>query len=304
MKIKWTKDKCKEESLKYNVRNDFAKNSYCAYNMSRKRKWLDEICSHMYEIKKPKGYWTKEKCKEEALKYNNTKELKQNNPSVYDIITTNNWYDELCDHMINKRKRNNYWTKEKCKEEALKYNSRSDFQKNSTRAYIKSRQNGWLNDFCSHMNYIGNRYKRCIYAYEFKDNSVYVGLTFNFNVRNNQHMSKGTVFNYIKNKCSKYKYIQLTDYIDVEIARIKEGEFVEKYKKFGWNILNKSKTGAVGGKLVKWTFVKCKEEALKYKYRKDFRKNNNSAYNISLRNKWLDEICNHMTILWCKKLKK
>lgn len=47
-------------------------------------------------------------------------------------------------------------------------------------------------------------------------------------------------------------------------------KFVEKYKKFGWNILNKLKTSAVGGKLVKWTFVKCKEESLKYKYIEKF----------------------------------
>ena len=29
----------------------------------------DDICSHMIEILKPRGYWTKENCQKESLKY-------------------------------------------------------------------------------------------------------------------------------------------------------------------------------------------------------------------------------------------
>jgi hypothetical protein len=49
--------------------------------------------------------------------------------------------------MISFSKPRNYWTKELCLEEALKYNSRSEFKRNSIRAYDVSCKNKWLNDF-------------------------------------------------------------------------------------------------------------------------------------------------------------
>lgn len=50
-----------------------------------------------------------------------------------------------------KRKNNNYWSKEKCREEALKYNNRTDYSKNSKGAYKSSRKNNWLDEICLHM---------------------------------------------------------------------------------------------------------------------------------------------------------
>lgn len=42
-----------------------------------------------------------------------------------------------------------------------------------------------------------------------------------------------------------------------------------------------------------WTKEKCQEEALKYKNKHDFRKNSNSSYQKSLKNRWLDDICTY-----------
>ena len=44
-------------------------------------------------------------------------------------------------------KQRNYWTREKCKEEALKYDTRKDFQICCVTAYNKSRKKGWLDEF-------------------------------------------------------------------------------------------------------------------------------------------------------------
>ena len=69
------------------------------------------------------------------------------------------------------KKPNGFWTKEKCREEALKYKSRNDFRKGvgSNWAYRISLKNNWMNDICMHMSVIGNLYKRCIYSFEFSD---------------------------------------------------------------------------------------------------------------------------------------
>ena len=49
-----------------------------------------------------------------------------------------------------------------------------------------------------------------------------------------------------------------------------------------------------------WTKENCQEEAFKYNNRGDFFKNSKTAYNISVSNKWHDEICSHMEIVTAK----
>ena len=66
------------------------------------------------------------------------------------------------------------WTKEKCKEEALKYDNRTSFRINSISAYRKSNDNNWLDEICSHMEIKGNRFNRAIYCFEFPYKSVYI----------------------------------------------------------------------------------------------------------------------------------
>ena len=194
------------------------------------------------------------------------------------------------------RKPRNYWTKEKCQNEALKYKYRSEFQKKSTRAYILCRTNNWLDEFCSHMKLLGDLYKRCIYSYEFPDKCVYVGLTFNLKKRNKDRKTDENdgVTKHIIETGLQPTLIQLTDYIDVEEASIKEGEYVKTYKDAGWVILNIAKTGSIGGGFKIWTKEICQNEALKYNTRKEFRENNEKAYNGAYDHGWIDEICSHM----------
>jgi len=331
----WTKEKCQEESLKYKTRTNFQKLSKGAYSSAYRHNWLNDICSHMIEIKKPNGYWTYERCKKEALKYSKLKDFRNNSPSAYDNSYENGFLYDICKHMIFNRKCNNYWTKEKCLEASLKYISISDFKENDNAAYVaahkggwfseisshlkrkinrngywtkekcqietlkysckndfrnncssaynSSLKNGWLDEICSHMEVFGNKYKRCIYSYEFSNNFVYVGLTYNIDKRNIDHLKCGPVYNHIQSN-TQYILKRLTDYVDVEVAKILEGEYVEKYKNEGWCILNKAKAGAVGSNTIKWTKEKCHEESLKYMNREEFRKNHSGVYFTSTRN--------------------
>lgn len=187
----------------------------------------------------------------------------------------------------------NYWTKERCKEEALKYKTRSEFTKGSNSAYCKAWDNKWLDDICNHMTTIGNHYNRCIYSYEFEDGFVYVGLTYNIEERKKQHDKRGPVKQHILNTCNIPIFKILTDYIPTELAIIKEREFLDSYINNNWNILNSVKTGALGGGKIKWSKERCMEEALKYNDVKSY-KNNSLSYRAATRNKWLDDICIHM----------
>lgn len=240
--------------------------------------------------------WTKEKCQEEALKYYNRVDYKKLNSSSYEAARRNKWLEEICKHMLNPYEKSIKWTKEKCQEEALKYNHRIDFKKNNPTAYNTSIRYKWSDEICKHMIRKNSLISRCIYAYEFNDNNVYIGLTYDLDNRHYRHIndSNSSVFKHITKMNITTLPIRLTDYISVEIASTLEGEYINKYKKNGWLILNRIKAGGTGGSKIKWTMEKCHEEALKYSSKREFRQNSKRAYVKALNSKWMFEICSHM----------
>ena len=297
-KVKWTYEACKEEALKYESRALFQKCNGSAYNRAIKQGWLDDICSHMVLLHKPNGYWTYDRCKEEVSKYKTIRDMRSLSNKCYAIILYNNW-QELLNRLDRFYRPEGYWNdKEICKTEALKYKTRSEFSKNNSVAYKYSRENNWLDEICSHMEILGTLHKRFIYAYEFPDNHVYVGLTYNINRRRKAHKEKGAVFNYSHESKLEPIFKQLIlEPVDLEEAQKLEKEYLEKYINKGWKPLNKAKTGGVGGNSLKWNFDTLKEEALKYNSRSEFEKENASAYNSARIRGILEDICKHMIFL-------
>lgn len=199
-----------------------------------------------------------------------------------------------------KRKGFGYWTKETCQVEAMKYNTRFEFQKWSNGAYVKARKNGWLDDICSHMTTVGNLFNRCVYSIEFDDNHVYIGLTYNLEKRFNDHISdvhynSSSVLKHIKLTNSIPRLKQLSNYIGVKDAAKLEDDIRMEYFKNKWIILNRIKCGGLGGDIIKWTKSKCIEEAMKYKELSQFNKNSRCAYNAAKKYGWLDEMSVHMS---------
>jgi predicted GIY-YIG superfamily endonuclease len=145
--------------------------------------------------------------------------------------------------------------------------------------------------------------KRCIYSYEFEDNSVYIGLTYNINNRNNRHIKdNSSSVNERMKICKNFQFNQLTNFIDPMDAKEQEKKFVEKYKNEGWIILNKTGAGSLGGNILKWQYDNCKEESLKYNTRKELKINSLGCYLRICREKWF-ELFNHMIngkVKWSK----
>ena len=145
-------------------RSDFKVNSNPAYKASAKGGWLDEVCSHMVERMKPKGYWTKERCLEEALKYKTKSEFRENAINVYNNCSKGGWLNEVCSHLADRTTLGkNLWSKEQCAQEARKFKTRTDFQRESNSVYHRAMECGWLDEICSHMIKIirSKNYKVC-----------------------------------------------------------------------------------------------------------------------------------------------
>ena len=98
----WTYEKCKEIISTLNKIVDLYKKYPGAYQACMKNNWTDELCINLQKRKsKPSGYWSIEKCKEEALKYKTKKEFRENNISSYTISNKLKIMEEICRHMIN-----------------------------------------------------------------------------------------------------------------------------------------------------------------------------------------------------------
>ena len=305
-KLYWTYERCKEVALLCDKRCIFAEKYIGAYKSSIKYGWLDELCSHMISTQNPDGYWTYERCKEESLKYDNKAIFRKKSRASFEKSHLKGWLNELCSHMIC-HKTNGYWNYERCKEESSKYEYKYDFAKQSVSAYNSCLSNGWLDNLCSHMKSKGNNQFRHIYVYEFLETNVaYVGLTYNTEMNIFRHEKNGKykshkniispVYKYIKeNPDVKYIRKQLTEYVNEDKAKILEYEWLEKYKKDGWFVLNSVKAGGLGGTKLIWTYEKCKDISMSCNSKTEFRKKSTSAWNSTIKHGWLDELCYHMT---------
>src|SRR5690349_6420172 len=63
----------------------------------------------------------------------------------------NHKYKKLGCTKCNRRQKNNYWTLELCKNEALKYKTRTEWNKKSSGSYTAAWRMGWIDQCCQHM---------------------------------------------------------------------------------------------------------------------------------------------------------
>jgi hypothetical protein len=247
--------------------------------------------------------WNKEACRIKALKFTTRTEFNQKSTGAYLSAQRNGWLNEICQHMNILRIS---WNKDLCKQEALKYNSRTEFHSKCGNAYGYAVQHGFLDEICQHMKVVGSLKKRCIYAAEFINGFVYIGLTYNYDKRTARHLidDKSQIFKHVRKYNYNPVFKQLTEYVDIEEARKLEQQYVNEYNQIGWVVLNIAKTGAIGGSRIKWTKETCHIEALKYKTKSEFQKNSCGAHTAAYRYGWLNEICSHMirTNYWYMKI--
>jgi len=247
----------------------------------------------------PKGYWTKEKCKASALRFDTRGDWQNNDNGAYKFALKNGWLDECCAHMETKWQKR--WNKENCIVSALQFETRSDWNKNESGAYSAAMKNGWLDECCAHMK-IKNSYTKegCIEgALQFEtrgdwrrnDNGAYdaawrngwlVECCAHMEIKKRNPWNKESCIksasqfetrgDWSKNENSAYNVAWRNGWLDECCAHMK--------------IMKKSHTKE-----------SCIGSALQFETRGDWSKNDNSAYNVALKNGWFDECSKHMEIM-------
>ena len=291
MPKKWTNEAIIEDALKYNTRTEWAKNSSSAYERARHNDILEECCQHMTQLRHK---WSDEEIIEDAKKYNTRYEWQQKSKS-YTIAKTRRGLIDVCTaHMIPLHKT---WTIDNIKQEAFKFNSKGQWSSNSPSSYMAAIRQNIVNECCSHMTKLHTKWtidellasakkyqfrsdwynlerkayraainlnifnecvshmtykKSCfvddigiIYGCFFDDNTVYVGLTINYDKRLKGHLIKGTVYDKIQNGHS-YEFKILEDHIQNDILSEKEIFYMDKIHNEGYILLNKQKGGSRG----------------------------------------------------------
>jgi predicted GIY-YIG superfamily endonuclease len=185
--------------------------------------------------------WDVESLASEAKKYSTRTEFARSNSYAYACAMRQGILDQICGHMVHRRQK---LTPERVAQLAAACKTRSEFGKKHSPAYKKACDWGILDEVCAHMAHIGNHAIRAIYAIEFSDRSVYVGLTYNYDKRYSEHKNR---------KGLQKRFTSLTHYfrrfdewLPIEEAKKKEAETIDEYRKNGWTILNRAKAGAVG----------------------------------------------------------
>jgi predicted GIY-YIG superfamily endonuclease len=293
-KRRLTYDLCKEVASNCKTASELKKKDCSVYNKIRQKNW-NHLLSHMISPQLPTGYWNYDRCKKVALKYDKLTTLRKEQKTLYRTIYSNKW-TELLNHVTKSKKDNKYWTYEKCREETLKYKNKKDFREKSISASNVIYKNKWFELF-EHMDKLSILKERYIYAFEFKDNHVYVGLTCNINTRYTDHLTQNNsqVYKHIKKTQSEFQFKIITEKpVPMEIAGEIENQILQKYINEGWITLNKAKTGGLGAAKPLWTYEKCKKVALKYDKLITLIKEQSTLYNVMRKNGWLEELTSHI----------
>jgi predicted GIY-YIG superfamily endonuclease len=258
-------------------------------------------------MSKPIGYWTKERCHQEALKYKTKSEFKNANDWVYKLVLKNKWMDEFSTHMTVSRRFKKYWTKELCVEIAKACSSKEEFIKKYAGAYYRAVKEGWVDECYRHLPE-----KHKPYGYWTKHKCAEEALKYtsrkDFQKKCESAYSKASKEGWLDDICGhmiagcKPKgYWNKQRCGEVAKTCVTKIEYQKKYPlpyriscTNGW-------IDEICGHMVKpplknviWTKERCREVSKTCGSRNEFIKRFQVAYNKARRKGWLDDICNHM----------
>lgn len=195
------------------------------------------------------------------------------------------------------KRRNMKWTNDMIREEAKKYEYKSDWQKSNPVSYTTALRRKIMEECSKHMKIKPNCYTSdmgVIYAYIFTDNHAYIGLSVVPHKRHAKHKTEGPVFEHAK-ICPTYERLILEDKIPFSDMVIREQHYMDLYRGNGYILLNSVGAGSRGSISNKrWTVSKLLEESKKYKTRAEWKEKSNASHLAATRTGNIDMFCTHM----------
>jgi hypothetical protein len=198
------------------------------------------------------------------------------------------------------------WTYEKVKKEALKYKSRTDFQKGSRGAYKFALRETVLNEICVHMvpkyNYwpyrellMEAKKYRTRAEFQKKSTAYQVGLRRKLLNRICSHMKSSKRLPYTLKELKKeaLKYKRKIDFQKGNVGAYEAALKRSDYEKICGHMPKRIRSGE-NNPSFKWTIEMLKLEASKYQHRTEFARNSQDAYTAAQKRGLLDIVCVNM----------
>jgi len=243
----------------------------------------------MVMSRKPAGYWSKERCQKEALKYDKRWGFGKSSRVAYEMARKNGWLDDICSHMIIENIEERYiyciWFDDECVYVGISCNPKNRFaqhlsgKKSSVYKYITENNCNPILKIITEEPVTEKEAQEleCYYIDKYKAEGYCV-----INKQSGGGLGTSTI------KWTKEKVIEesLKYKGRVDFKKGSRGAYNAAIKN-GW-------LDDIPLKQIKpnnyWNKEKVIEESLKYKCRSDFHKGSAGAYEAARKNVWLDEI--------------
>lgn len=198
-----TKEDVFKEALKYNRRVDFQKKSPSYYAKALNKGWVEECCSHMMSSKESKEHgrfyrWTEKSIMKEIKKMKKWSEIQDKLPGMYDAILRLNLKEKIKPML--KFGNQTKWTYDSLRKEALKYDTKKEFNDCNAGALRKIYKEGLSAELLSHMK--TEEENRTFWTHE-----KLVKVIKECKTRNNLHIKYPGAYARIKNKKLDYAYL-------------------------------------------------------------------------------------------------
>lgn len=102
----------------------------------------------------PNGYWTLERCMEDAARFAHKSDWRDASKPAYNIASRSGWLERCTEHMTPKENDGKFSLSrslEDCKAAASQYESRAEWFYGDIASYRVAGRQGWLDECCAHM---------------------------------------------------------------------------------------------------------------------------------------------------------
>ena len=271
----WNNENVIEEAKKYNTLREFREKSQGAYDYASRNNLMNSIKTFLEAGCKPIGYWTYERCLEEAKKYKTLIDFHDKSSSAYTYSRKNNWLEKFIwlESTRNKSYGKDY-TIEELNELSKQCVNRHEFKRKYHHAWNYARKNKLMKEL-EFKPILGVE----IYKKHLKDGSKTI-------VSKPRNTNKGRViprkwtYENCVEESKKYEYYH--DFMIKSSSAYATACYRKWIKDFIWLKKERVEPGH-------WTYKNCLEEAKKYKTLTDFHDNSNTAYSVSLEKGWIKD---------------
>lgn len=212
-------------------------------------------CKHIRSLGGNEYKYTKRQARKICLQYTDYALFKKEQKQLWQVVKKK-WL-ELTDHMDKGKGANGYWDLDRCIEAAKKAEYHGVFLKKYASAYNSVKRNKWEDK---------------VFPYLKRKQAPKGTWTIESSLRAAKKYSNRVDFHI--NAARAYKLLRINGILDKACSHMSNGRRL--------------------GRKAKWNLEACKEEALKYKKRIEFKKNASGAYKYCLKHKIMDTVCKHM----------